>query len=189
MRELCDTGATKFRKVVYPSILVALFLWFEAAGFEKLLVAGELRLSLFFGPLIVGGFFSWAWWQNERPLADSVLDAGDRLVIKRGGITQTVELAGVEVGTERMTYTNPGGGSAALVALHFSAANDLGEAIMFFPESSAAAVATQIEMRARLLRESASSPLATADVNRSNRIEPGEWRLDMPPDDPLHGGP
>lgn len=188
MKELCDTGTTKFRKIAYPSIVLAFLLWFEYSFFEKLFVAGEFRPSLLFGPLILGGFIFWLWWQNEGQFADSVLDAGDRLVIKRWGITQTVELAGIEVGTDRIVYSAPGSGSAGLVVLGFPVANALGESITFFPESSAVAVKAQLETRAHGLRDEAGPVAKTPDADHAKGVEPGEWRLDIPSNDPPHGG-
>jgi len=145
MKELVDQGFTKFRKIVFPTIVVAFVLYVEYRHFARGTAHGS-----FLGPLALGGFFLWVSWNCEGQWADSVVDAGESLDIRRGSVSQRVSLSQIEIGRDRVVFTR--GGAADLVTLRFLDGGAFGDSISFIPKDAVVAVVAHLGDRKRQMQ-------------------------------------
>lgn len=141
MAELVDQSSTKFRKIVYLVIIVAFVLFFEYE-FARGVAHGSFLI-----PFVLGGLFLWAWWNCERQWADSVVDVGESLDIRRGSVVQRLPLSQIEIGKDRVIYTR--GRSADLVTLRFPGGSLFGDSISFMPKNAATILLARLSQRRR----------------------------------------
>ena len=97
----------------------------------------------------------WAWWNCERQWADSVIDAGESLDIRRGSVAQRIQLSQIEIRRDRVVFTR--GGAADLVTPRFLDRGAFGGSISFMPKDAAVTIVAHLGDRKRQMQRSEGS--------------------------------
>jgi hypothetical protein len=135
-------------KRLVPALLVPLVAWFTWMDFTQ----PPQYTRIYLGP-ILGVAFALIWYFVLRPVADTVVDEGDHLAIRRGHIEERIPLAEIS----DVTWDR----DARRVRLGRRNAGILGETIVFntdlndWRQTGISAIADELRVRCELARNGA----------------------------------